>query len=244
MAARLYQNALSFYQSVKRVPGLATASVYIQMAKCFKGNGLEFKAEECFQTAIQVDENNIEARIELAKMYEALNQQEQAFIFINEIIAINRREESQNISPRKPRRQYRKKGALPLPAPPPESSNDQSFVSIKRPRTYKPRRLADPAERVKEETARADQLQRRYLTLQREYERMRVGDGTSTQKWMEAAKDLVDDFRGCKAFYPWDKFVRFLGYSRDARIQVETPLDSNLIAMADRLSQSLFPHLS
>lgn len=239
MAAGLYQNALSFYQALKRVPGLATASIYIQMAKCFQGNSLDFKAEEYFQKAIQLDDDNIEARVELAKMYEALNQQEQAFVFINEAILIEKRNQPQTLTPPKPRRRYRKKGDPPRP--PPQPTQEPSFMTIKRPRTYKPSKLTDPTERQKEANDRAQQLQCQYLTLKIEREGMRRGDTFSTQKWMDAAKELTDDFRGFKGFYPWDKFAKFLGYNKDVRGQMENSISSQLTNMADKLSQSLSP---
>jgi general transcription factor 3C polypeptide 3 (transcription factor C subunit 4) len=68
---------------------------------------------------------------------------------------------------------------------------------------------------------------------------MRSGDAASTEAWMDAARDLTDDFRGFKTFYPLDKYIRFLGYSGDSRIAAETPLDIDLTAMAERLSRGL-----
>lgn len=238
MDAGLFQNALSFYQWVKRVPGQATAFLYIRMAKCFQASGLDFKAEECYQTAIQIDGNNIEARIELARIYEALNQQEQAFIFVNDAMAIQARDETQAATPRKPRRRYRKKGASPVPVSlKPDQPIDQSFSSSKHSRVYKPLRLVDPAERLKEQNLRAQQLQNQYFTLRAEHEKMMAGDGASTQKWMAAAKDLTDDFRGFKTFYPFEKYKRFLGYAGESLVQAS----SDLTELADRLSRSLPP---
>jgi general transcription factor 3C polypeptide 3 (transcription factor C subunit 4) len=61
---------------------------------------------------------------------------------------------------------------------------------------------------------------------------------------MEAAQDLIEDFRSFKTFYPWDKYVHFLGYPGAAQTQAQTgatPLDADLAAMADRLSHSIQP---
>jgi general transcription factor 3C polypeptide 3 (transcription factor C subunit 4) len=231
----LYQNALAFYQPLKRIPEQVTAPLYLQMGRCFQGNGVDFKAEECFQTAIQIDENNIEARMELAKMYEELGEQEQAFIYVNEAMSIKRSQDQRILPASKPRRKRSRIDG------PPSSSNAQDSVTPTRgPRTYKPRRLADPVEKLKEETARAEQLRSQYYAMRKEHQGMRNGDARSTNSWMEAARDLTDDFRSFKTFYPWDKYVRFLGYTGDARLQAETSLDSDLTAMAERLSRSLF----
>jgi general transcription factor 3C polypeptide 3 (transcription factor C subunit 4) len=213
------------------------------MGKCFQGSGLGFKAEDCFQMAIQMDDDNVEARMELAKMYEHLGEQEQAFIYVNEVMSIKR---SQNTRYRPGRKLGRKQDRIDGPQ---EGSNetksDLSMMPTRIPRTYKPRRLADPAEKLKDETARAEQLQSQYYIMRKEHQGMRNGDGRATNDWMDAARDLTDDFRSFKLFYPWDKYVKFLGYTGGTRALAETPLDSDLTAMAERLSRSSFcPHFS
>ena len=228
LAAGLNQEALVFYEPLKQISGQADdALLYVQMGKCFLNEEMNLPAEECLQTAIQLDQRHIEARMLLAMLYEKLNEQEQAFIYVNEVLSL-RRSLTHSIS-----QKGNENGDYP--------HNGESFMPAKGPRSsYKPRRLADPNERLIEERARAEQLQTQYYTLRRVREHMRHGDERSTSAWMDAAKDLTDDFRGFKTFYPWDKYVRFLGYSGDVRLQAETPLDSDLTAMADRLSRSWF----
>jgi general transcription factor 3C polypeptide 3 (transcription factor C subunit 4) len=225
LEAGFNQNALVFYQPLKQIPGLANdASLYVQMGKCFLNEQLDLPAEECLQTAIQLDRDHIEARMLLARFYEKLNEQEQAFIYVNEVLSLRRSKHPSSSQDNKT------SGSL---------HKGQSFMPSKGPRScYKPRRLADPNERLKEEKARAEQLQSQYYTLRRAHLQMTGGDEGSTDVWMDAARDLTDDFRGFKPFYPWDKYVRFLGYTGDTRLQAETPLDSDLTAMADRLSRS------
>lgn len=221
-----YQNALKFYEPLKETSEKSDATFHIQMGKCFLKENLGLQAEECFQIAIQVDENDIEARMQLAKMYEDLNERKQAFIFVSEIIRIRKRQ------PQILRKRYRKRA----------NGDDGTLTESKRNhRSYKRHRLADPAERLKEESARAKQLQDQYFSMQLEHEGMRNEDTKSTQAWMEAAQDLTDDFRSLKNFYPWDKYSRFLGYTADNRLLAMAPLDIELAAMADRLSQCLFP---
>jgi general transcription factor 3C polypeptide 3 (transcription factor C subunit 4) len=112
------------------------------------------------------------------------------------------------------------------------------MMPTKATRAYKPRRLADPTEKQKEENARAEQLQGQYCTMLNEHEGMRSGNIRATADWMEAARDLTDDFRSFKLFYPWDKYIKFLGYSSGTRAHAETQLDSDLTDMAERLSRS------
>lgn len=236
LEAGLYQNALIFYQCLKQHPSLVTSKLYIEMGRCFQGSGLGFKAEDCFQMAIQIDEDSIDARMELAKMYEQLGEQEQALICVNEVMSIKR---SQNTIVHPGSKSGRGRSRIDDPQPAPNLPRPQlSVMPTRGPRAYKPRRLVDPVEKLKDETARAEQLQSQYYTIRKEHQGMRNGDIASTNSWMEAARDLTDDFRSFKTFYPWDKYVKFLGYTGGDRLQAETSLDSDLTAMAARLSRS------
>jgi general transcription factor 3C polypeptide 3 (transcription factor C subunit 4) len=53
-------------------------SFFTAMAKCYRAIGLVAEAEDCYQTIIEHDEKNVEARVHLAKMFEELGMPEQA----------------------------------------------------------------------------------------------------------------------------------------------------------------------
>lgn len=207
------------------------------MGYCFLGRKLQQQAEECFQTAIQVDENNIEARMELAKMYENLNEQEQAFIYVNEMIII----QNQTVKPvlRRKRDRREPRTEEQRSAQPDDSSgqsSDDEEPSTK-PSSYKRRRLADPEGKVEEEKNRTDHLQRQYRTIWREHEGMRNGDREATRAWMTAARELTNEFRSVRSFYPYDSYIQFLGYKTHEASAGEVTLDDELSTMAERLSQ-------
>lgn len=223
---------MDYYLPLAPGVGPEGASLQLKIGKCWLSEKADQEAELCFQNAVQMEEDNIPARMELARLYEKLNEKEQSFMYVNEIIAIRRNQRqledigggtklSETEAPKKPRR------------------NQTSFASIRRPQSrYVPRRLLHPAERKRQEAERAEHLQSQYSIMKTELERMRAGDPTATCKWMEAAEDLIDDFRGFKTFYPWDKYIKFLGYSHDDKFQAETKLETDLTEMADRLSKS------
>lgn len=228
------QRALTFYQALHRTGEQTDPSLYLRMGKCYLAQKLNTQAEEFFQLAIQLDENSIEARVQLAKMYEDINEQEQAFIYVSEIMKIRRTRDSEQ------RQQPRVGGP---------GNNDDFYIptKIKRKNYYPPGRLVDPTERQRQESLRAKRLQEQFLVMQLEQNRMRAGQEGPALAWMEAAQDLIEDFRSFKTFYPWDKYVHFLGYPGAAEAQVQTgatPLDADLAAMADRLSHSIQPLLS
>lgn len=234
VAAALYGDALPIYRSLENIPELGTASLFIDMAKCYKGLEVGSKAEECLQNAIQLDEDNVEARLELAKMYEDLGQKEQAFILVNE--AIQKERDMQAIpavlEKRKRGRPRVEKRGL---------ETTQAIVTTKHRRTgaYKPRTLTNPEERAKEETARAKQLDEQFSILFEESDGMRNGDKASTDRWIDAARDVTNDFRACNAFYDGQVIVKFLGYITNTGTQTKVSIDPDLAAMADRLSKSM-----
>jgi general transcription factor 3C polypeptide 3 (transcription factor C subunit 4) len=214
-----HQQALTFYEALHRLRVQTDPSLFLQMGKCYLSQKLNTQAEEFFQAAIHLDENNIDARVQLAKMYEDLNEQEQAFIYVSEIMKIRRARDL-------------------------EQRNDASKTM--RNTHYNTQRLVDPAERQRQESLRAERLQEQYTVMRLEQSGMRARREGPTLAWMEAAQDLIEDFRSFKTFYPWDKYVHFLGYTGSAQAQAHTgatPLDADLAAMADRLSHSILPYL-
>ncbi|PQE13109.1 hypothetical protein CJF30_00003016 [Rutstroemia sp. NJR-2017a BBW] len=231
---KLWSDALRFYRPLLGNAGPSGASLQLKVGKCWLGEGDNKEAEICFQAAVQLDEDNIPARMELARLYERLNEKEQAFIYVNEIMALRRDrqdvlDELSNITPPSittTKAVSNSKHTLPTIARKPQSR-------------YRPHKLADPSERRKEEAARAEQLQSQLSVMRSKLKPMREGEVEATNIWMEAARDLIDDFRGFKTFYPWDKYVKFLGYTRGDRMQAETVLETDLTEMADRLSKNL-----
>lgn len=300
--AKLHQEALIFYEPLLTLEESLSPELYLEIGRSYRALSSHGKAEDCFQNCIQLDEDHIDARVQLAEMYEELKLEEQAFLYVNEIMTLRR----QKNVPIKPRKQRRRKippdsldgaaakniqklaakastkanakpnttttsGSIADVDPDVDINTDRdadaysdthtntddededgdaegdAFLATKRARKtyYKPRRLADPSERRKEEDMRKQRLLQQYDVMQQVGARMRRGERQATRMWMEAARDLIADFRSCKFFYPWDKYVQFLGYKGPAgrkkvvadNAEVD-PLDANLDAMADRLSHS------
>ncbi|KAI0881909.1 TPR-like protein [Annulohypoxylon maeteangense] len=89
-AGRL-QMALRFYEPL-REPDLLDTESLVRAGRCYLNMGDKRQAEECFTAAIDQDEINseacIDARYELAKMYEAAREEKEAFILVNEAIRL------------------------------------------------------------------------------------------------------------------------------------------------------------
>lgn len=280
LANQLFENrnihtALEFYEFYERLSGEVDSEMLVQKGRCYLQMEDQAKAEDFFLRAIEVDDDNIEARMELAQLYERHQEKEEAFLLVNEAIALEdeqRREdeeyeeesdggeEEENLlaaaKARRRRRirdkviRERRKGQRP-----------------KRAQRQHMRRMAGKAKRELYEQNVTEVFRSKYHKVQALRERMANGDIEAEEEWMAAAQDLVDDFRSFKEFYPWDKYLNFLGYGsffqenrkkaaaqaaedgsgeqETTRARTAAPMgNSELAAMAERLQQSKFGRFS
>lgn len=218
--AGFYQDALSYYLPLTKMSDEVDSCLLIELGRCHIHLNNDDEAQKYFVAALQEDNDNIDARMELAKMFEKQGRMEEAFSLVNQAMRL-------------------RQTAQPNENNAGENGNDNEH---RRRRSRKPRHTnsKNPKNSVyMDEVTKAEHLKAQLHILTQELERMRAGIPESLSSWMAAAKDLTDDFRGFKTFYPWDKFIKFIGYSGNSRILAETPLDSDLSAMAERLSRGL-----
>ncbi|TDZ29535.1 Transcription factor tau subunit sfc4 [Colletotrichum trifolii] len=215
----------------------------------------ELLPETCFLMAIEVDETNIDARIELAKIYEKSKEEEEALILVTEAYAlqgahdegdhldaggIDRVSRASRYTPgiraahlsrgNKPRRKR-------------EAKSSPINSGVVRPR-YRPKRLVPIDQRMQEERARADELTRRYELVRNLKREIQAGHHGLIPSWMTAAGDLVGEFRSFKRFYPWDKYLKFLGAANDVVFSASSRTQPGLSELAERLSKNIGPSLS
>lgn len=195
-------------------------SHYLQMGICYLQLGEPQNAEKFFLTTLQHDEDNIEARQELAKLYDGVDKEQAALM----------RQEVKDIV---------KKATEKLQRLGKEAQNDsekpvKTFIARK---TYKPSRKKylqpDPDAEIKAklEEARIANLLRSYETVQRCKAGLEAGDVDETSEWMAAARELVTDFRTIKGLYPYDKFYYSPHFvSRSEREKAKAVENANRIA--------------
>ncbi|KAH8653483.1 hypothetical protein BX600DRAFT_526676 [Xylariales sp. PMI_506] len=247
--------ALQFFEPLRQIPDFLDATALYRAGKCYLQLGDKRQAEECFTAALDSEETPVETRInaryELASMYEAARKNAEAYILVNEALnlehdrdqAFSESEGEEEIGedgqviPKPPKTGMRKRGAVTrkprqnkagtAPRKPREPRSRES-----KQRMYRPRPLLfalDEDRRVEEE--------RRSAYFVEQWEIIRNGRENSNQgpgvAWMEAARTLVDDFRAFKAFYPWDRYLTYMGLKKDE----SSPSSSNphLLKMAQRL---------
>ncbi|KAI2626665.1 TPR-like protein [Hypoxylon sp. NC1633] len=279
-AGRLPQ-ALHFFEPLRLVD-LLDAESLVRAGRCYLNAGDKRQAEECFAAAIDGDEPNtaacIDARYELAKMYEAAREEREAFILVNEAIRLQEQhdqareeqekqgdededvEDNDDIAPptsllwpgaeryidpkskarpklkaklRPKLRPLRPKTHEPLPTPRSRSEPKQ---------TTRRRKVFGRAEELQvEDKLRADELAGAWQAVRASRASSDIDAKGPSGAFMSAAGKLVDDFRSYKDFYTWDKFLAYFGI-HEARERYESRRgNSNLLAMAERLSHNVNP---
>ncbi|TDZ23024.1 Transcription factor tau subunit sfc4 [Colletotrichum orbiculare MAFF 240422] len=250
-----YEEALDYYELLRHSLHGQDATLLLHLGRCYLTRSDLAAAETCFLMAIEVDETNIDARIELAKIYEKSKEEEEALILVTEAYAlqgahgegdhldaggIDRVSRASRYTPgiraahlsrgNKPRRKR-------------EAKSSPINSGVVRPR-YRPKRLVPIDQRMQEERARADELTRRYELVRNLKREIQAGHHGLIPSWMTAAGDLVGEFRSFKRFYPWDKYLKFLGAANDVVFSASSRTQPGLSELAERLSKNIGPSLS
>ncbi|KAF5232039.1 hypothetical protein FANTH_13156, partial [Fusarium anthophilum] len=233
--------AISYYQILRDLPGDADATILLQLGRCYSAIGDTATAEEYFLAAIDADEDNIDARIELANMYEKAREEEEALILAAEAMAL-RQARDQNLEGHQDsitdleqpsRRAPRRNQAVPR--------RTDAFGKRLIPRRYRPKRLAGADKRRQEEQARAMKLTEQYEIVQDLRKKIKEGQHNLIPTWMASSKELVDEFRSIKKFYTWDKYLHFLGPNNHLQQNEADKPQNELSQMYERLARTLAP---
>jgi general transcription factor 3C polypeptide 3 (transcription factor C subunit 4) len=233
---------LDLYRNIAMTTGeiALDADFSVCQGRYHMARGEKAAAEECFIAAIEEDDDHIEARVQLANMYEGEEMQEgreEAFLLVRQAMNLEarrgdgtgrRRGPYGPYGPRKPRE------GKPRPRKPRDPNKKSNYV---------PRRLINAEKRRQQELEMTAEAAKNFQRLQEVQDRALGGDGQAKEVWMKAAKELVDDFRSYKQFYPWEKYIKFLGYAANVQGgQAAVPArNMKLAAMEERLRQNLAP---
>ncbi|KAI6598929.1 hypothetical protein MCOR08_006065 [Pyricularia oryzae] len=250
------ERAILYYDLYRDLVGEALdAEYYVKRAKCHVQLADGPAAEDCFIYALEVDEDNIEARYELAKMYEEAQERDEAFRLVGEALSL---EAGQSVYDGLTHRYVVDRGKIVS-----KPKKYRTGATKRAPTTkakYRPRRLigggSGESARKKFEDEVTARLRERYTECQRLKAQMDANVAASgghdtndpvVAEWMSAAKELVDDFRSFREFYSWERYVSSLGYGNF--FKAEASADGNtgdersrsIAKMAKRLHNTLAP---
>ncbi|KAM3504076.1 hypothetical protein MY10362_003782 [Beauveria mimosiformis] len=237
--------ATNILEILRETSNAPDSTILLQLGRCYLAAGEQPKAEECFLAAIDADEDSIDARIELANMYEEAKEGEEALILAAEAMALQDARHHQTglgrtaITGRSTIHQgeIRRRMSQTIQS----AANAGISKQLRVPKRYRLKRLAGADTLRQDEQARAIKLSKQYDIVRDLKLRISEGQVNLTGQWMNASRDLVDEFRSLKRFYSWDKYLHFLGKKQVSMSMPSQAPDSELSQMYERLTRSLAP---
>lgn len=210
----LLEEALRFYSPIQQTDEYADISFFMAMGDCCMQLGKLEDAETCFLTVAENDADNMNSRVQLAKLYEGLGMSEQAFKYVNEAVLIGR-QQSRTRRRRKDNRleqlasEFRRTDSgAPRPIAPKQTSTLTGRIG---PSTSRGR-----AQPIEESTRKGD-VQFLYMKMQQLQSQVKEGIPDAVEDWLDIADALIRDFRSNRVFYPIVRAMEFQGYSSDAQ---------------------------
>lgn len=247
------QKAIRYLELLRATTEDPDAILLVQLGRCYLAIGQQSTAEECFHAAIDADEYNIDARIELANMYEKAREDEEALILAAEAMALK---EAQGLTPlsepltkeqlhkfsMKADHGMRGMAASHARAGTRQAKPKSTQTARILPRRYRAKRFANPDKRRQDERSRAIKLSRQYELVRGLKQQIKSGNNDLIPVWMESCKELVDDFRSLKRFYTWDKYLHFLGRKQLLEQFANEEANTELSQMFERLTRCMSPY--
>ncbi|KAL1970571.1 hypothetical protein VTN77DRAFT_4215 [Rasamsonia byssochlamydoides] len=240
--AGLFEDALRYYTPLQVTDEYADVSFFMAMGECAMFCGKAEEAESCYLTVAEHDPTNLEVRVRLAKLYEENKMHEEALKYVNQAVLLGREETSRRRRRKDTRieqlaREFRGgAGAFRSIAPKPPSDTAVAALTT----------AATARNRVAQEEIEADrseQIRYLYSKMMELRPAMREGNAEATEDWLDIADALLRDFRSNRVFYPLQRNMVFLGYSREAQRKAGKHRNKTLMdemqEMAGRLQESL-----
>lgn len=199
---------MKFYEPMQHLPNTHDSSYFTSMAVCYEASGLYKDAAESYQTALVHNSANTHAQTQLAVLCQELGIPNLARVESNDDIPARIPAWRQSQKSNKMRFSSELSEALTMQQPP---------LTMIAPRpTFRKLKKVSIVREIREQAKGRDcyALFNRMETLA---ERAREGDPDSRAEWMSAAKQLIDIFQSERAFFPNEKYMRFYGYTKEAR---------------------------
>ncbi|RDH14245.1 RNA polymerase III transcription factor TFIIIC subunit [Aspergillus niger ATCC 13496] len=242
----LFEEALRFYMPLQQTNEYADVGFFMAMGECCSVLGKLEDAENCFLTVAEHDARHVESRVQLAKLYEGIGMSEEALKYVNEAVLLGRQESRSNRRRKDTRLEQlavefkaadaaREDAALRSIAPQPPSADLPAALTTTTTSAAKDTEI--------NEEQRIANVQYLYDKLMQLLPQAKEGNAEATEDWLDIADALLREFRSNRVFYPIQRNITFLGYSREAQRKAGRHKGRNFIdemqEMAGRLQESL-----
>lgn len=194
--------------------------LWFNLADCYKTLRKVGDAESCYNSILEVYEDDTDAMLQLAQIMEMDGRKAEALDLVNEVLRI------------------RKEAYY---APPLEVANDpKSRRNARRARNNRNKERLTQAEKQVINERRTQQTTAKFNKLSLLLPAQLAGDKKAINEFLDTAAELVDDFRNTKALYPDERGKPFTGYIPTAgRRAAAEAQEIQLKRMAHRLQESL-----
>lgn len=203
---------------------LSDIDYFVMLGKCLEScPGRVDEAARCYQTIIENDEYNIEARLSLISLIEKSGDVEKAYRLANETVLIGRSALFEKGS----RKRGRKAKNRDIHEIRPAMRRKKISTASKPVRSYKDLPEGErPLHGADWETSRLTRVLQLYETLKEATPLMREGDEDAQDQWLDAAEAMIRDFRSNRIFYPFQRYDMFTGFNENMpeKIRPKGPL--------------------
>ncbi|KAM0788020.1 hypothetical protein ACM66B_006219 [Microbotryomycetes sp. NB124-2] len=221
MDKNLFAEALTFLHDLADHDETNDKVVWQKIGQCCMECGDYDDARECFEAVIEEDPDNYQCKMQLARVFEAINDPQRALELLREVIRDRQRLGVELVEDQRANRARARSG-----------------------RSYATRehRAEMAAAREALEQRRVQEYPLAFAALGRIELDVENGNEDAIADWLEAAEYLVDAFRETRQFFPSDSTRKFTGVSEGRRKRREAaPQDigSQANEMASRLERSM-----
>ena len=213
----LYNEALIYYEPLQQGNDALDASYFYDMAFCYWKTGRRSEAEDCYQTAVESGDTTLNLQSHLAEMCKEIGISERSTKLLESLSPATtaglERVESVNVP---------EQGGGVLRLGPASSSMlaQREKRHFSKPSALERQRREHEQEQLEQE--RDGRIASQFLRLQQSNASSRKGDAESRLEWMSAAQILIQDFRSNSIFYPTERYMKFFGYTSEARAMSNT----------------------
>lgn len=208
----MYHDALIYYEPLQEGSDSVDASYLCDMALCYWKTGLRDRAEDCYQTAVESGDTDVDIRSHLAEMCTEIGISERSMklsSILNAASSSGLGPPSSSVSG-----EQDDHGAKPSTA---SSSllSSRSKKPFSKPSVLERQRREQEQEQLEQE--RDGKLADQFVCLQESSAHSQDGDVQRRREWMSAAQVLIQDFRSNSTFYSTERYMKFFGYTSEAR---------------------------
>jgi general transcription factor 3C polypeptide 3 (transcription factor C subunit 4) len=208
---KLFTEALRFYEPLKNIEDELDSSFFAHLASCYRHIGKLDLAEACYRTLISYNDSDLKSRRELIAMFHAADQEERATPYLKELADKRRKKyrPMRTVDGRDDRLAFTEPGTIDMDDVIQSIELEDEMNKLgKRRKRWRRRQNEDDDQ---------EDLRPNFLRLKELRTLLEAGDETAKQTWMSTARTLLRRFRETRVFFPYDRYVKFFGYSTEAK---------------------------